>query len=325
MFDIRRREFITLLGAAAASPLAARAQTSKTLRIGIISVNPRTSPIWMAFLQRLRELGHVEGQNLTAEFVLGGAPDTYYEGMKELVRRNADLLIATGNEIALKSALAATNSLPIVMVAIDYDPLARGYVTNLARPSGNVTGVFFQQIELSMKRLELIKEAFPELQIATVLWDQTTADQWRAIQSAAAVLGIPIAGVELIEQPYNYERALSQTLLDNRRPLYIAVSGLFFHDRVRLANFALQRRAPSVFGNREFVEAGGLLSYGPSNIALFRRAAEYADRIARGAKPADLPIEQPTKFEVIVNLKTARSLGISVPTSILLRADEVIE
>jgi putative tryptophan/tyrosine transport system substrate-binding protein len=176
-----------------------------------------------------------------------------------------------------------------------------------------------------MKRLELIKEAFPELQIATVLWDQTTADQWRAIQSAAAVLGIPIAGVELIEQPYNYERALSQTLLDNRRPLYIAVSGLFFHDRVRLANFALQRRAPSVFGNREFVEAGGLLSYGPSNIALFRRAAEYADRIARGAKPADLPIEQPTKFEVIVNLKTARSLGISVPTSILLRADEVIE
>jgi putative tryptophan/tyrosine transport system substrate-binding protein len=131
MFDIRRREFITLLGAAVASPLAARAQTSKTLRIGIISVNPRTSPIWMAFLQRLRELGHVEGQNLTAEFVLGGAPDTYYEGMKELVRRNADLLIATGNEIALKSALA-TNSLPIVMVAIDYDPLARGYVTNLA-------------------------------------------------------------------------------------------------------------------------------------------------------------------------------------------------
>jgi putative ABC transport system substrate-binding protein len=145
---IRRRKFIATLGGAAAWRLTARAKTSETLRIGIISINPRTSPIWMAFLQRLRELGHIEGQNFTTEFVLGGAPDTYYEGMKELVRRNVNLLIATGNEIALKSALAATNSLPIIIVAIDYDPLARGYVSSLARPSGNVTGVFFQQIEL---------------------------------------------------------------------------------------------------------------------------------------------------------------------------------
>jgi putative ABC transport system substrate-binding protein len=322
---MRRRDFITLLGGTAVWPFAARAQTSKTLRMGIVSINPRTSPIWMAFLQRLRELGHIEGQNFTPEFVLGGSPDTYYEGMKELVRRNVDLLIATGNEIALKSALAATNSLPIVMVASDYDPLARGYVTNLARPSGNVTGVFFQQIELSMKRMELLKEAFPELQGATVLWDQTTADQWRAIQSAAAALGIPVAGIELIEQPYDYERALSQTLLDHQRPLYFVMSGFFFRDRERIAKLALQRQAPSIFGTREFVDAGGLLSYGADIIGLFRRAAEYADRIARGAKPADLPIEQPTKFEEIVNLKTARALGISVPTPILLRADEVIE
>jgi len=308
---MKRREFITLLGGVAASwPLAARAQTSKTLRIGIVSINPRTSPVWVTFLQRLQELGHIEGQN---------------EGMKDLVRHNVNLLIATGNEIALKSALAATNSLPIVMVAIDYDPLARGYVTSLARPSGNVTGVFFQQIELSMKRMELLKEAFPELQSATVLWDQTTADQWRAIQSAAAALGIPVAGIELIKQPYDYERALSQTLLDHRRPVYFVMSGFFFRDRDRLANLALQRRVPSIFGTREYVDAGGLLSYGPNIIALFRRAAEYADRIARGAKPADLPIEQPTKFEVIVNLKTARALGINIPTPILLRADEVIQ
>ena len=322
---IRRRKFIATLGGAAAWRLTARAKTSETLRIGIVSINPRTSPVWVTFLQRLQELGHIEGQNFTAEFVLGGAPDTYYEGMKDLVRHNVNLLIATGNEIALKSALAATNSLPIVMVAIDYDPLARGYVTSLARPSGNVTGVFFQQIELSMKRMELLKEAFPELQSATVLWDQTTADQWRAIQSAAAALGIPVAGIELIKQPYDYERALSQTLLDHRRPVYFVMSGFFFRDRDRLANLALQRRVPSIFGTREYVDAGGLLSYGPNIIALFRRAAEYADRIARGAKPADLPIEQPTKFEVIVNLKTARALGINIPTPILLRADEVIE
>ena len=128
---IERRKFLAALGGVAAAwPLAAHAQASKTLRMGIVSINPRTSPVWMAFLQRLRELGHIEGQNFTPEFVLGGAPETYYEGMKELVRRNVDLLIATGNEIALKSALAATNSLPIVMLAIDYDPLARGYVTS---------------------------------------------------------------------------------------------------------------------------------------------------------------------------------------------------
>jgi putative ABC transport system substrate-binding protein len=185
--------------------------------------------------------------------------------------------------------------------------------------------VFFQQIELSMKRMELIKEASPELQGATVLWDQTTADQWRAIQSAAAALGIPVSGVELIEQPYDYERAFSQTLLDHRRPLYVVMSGFFFRDRERLANFALQRRVPSIFGTREYVDAGGLLSYGANIIALFRRAAEYADRIARGAKPADLPIEQPTKFEVIVNLKTARALGLQIPDTLLARADEVIE
>src|SRR5215510_14644485 len=173
---IQRRDFIATLGSAAVWPLASAAQTSKTLRIGIISTNPRTSPIWMAFLQRLRELGHVEGQNFAAEFVLGGAPDTYYEGMKELVRRNVDILIATGNEIALKSALAATNSLPIVMVANDYDPLARGYVTNLARPSGNVTGVFFQQIELSTKRIQLVKDAFPDMSAATMFWDRLSVD-----------------------------------------------------------------------------------------------------------------------------------------------------
>jgi putative tryptophan/tyrosine transport system substrate-binding protein len=322
---MRRREFIAGLGSAAAWPVAARAQIAKTLRLGIISINPRTSPPWMAFLQRLRELGHIEGQNFTTDFVPGGDPDTYYEGAKELVRRGADLLIATGNEIALKAALAATNSLPIVVVAIDYDPLARGYLANLARPSSNVTGVFFQQIELSMKRLELVKEAFPELQVTTVLWDQTTADQWRAIQDAAAALRISVAGVELIEQPYDYERVLSQTVLDHRRPLYVVMSGFFFRDRERLANLALRRRAPSIFGTREFVDAGGLLSYGPGIISLFKRAAEYADRIARGAKPADLPIEQPTKFEVIVNLKTAKALGLTIPETLLATADEVIQ
>ena len=149
-------------------------RSPKMLRVGIISANPKTSPIWVAFIDRIRALGHFEGQNFAVEFIqASGQSEQYVEGMKEFVRRKADILVATGNETALKSAMAATNTLPIVMIAIDYDPFARGYVSSLARPGGNVTGVFFQQIELTMKRLQLMKEAIPGMKVATVLWDRT--------------------------------------------------------------------------------------------------------------------------------------------------------
>jgi putative ABC transport system substrate-binding protein len=326
---VKRREFIALLGGGAAWPLAARAQTpSKMLRVGVVSlVNPRTATFWVAFDRRMRELGYVEGQNLTIDFVnLNSQIDRYGEATKEVVRRKPDIIIATGGERALMSAIAATDTLPIVMIAVDYDPFARGYVQNLARPGGTVTGIFFQQIELAMKRLQLMKEALPDVAAATVFWDDGSADQWQATQSAAETMGLKLTGVELGNLPYDYENALvAQAPTDHHRILMVLSSPVFFPDRERLAQLALRHRIASMFVFRGYVDAGGLLSYGPSIDALYQRAAEYVDRIAKGTNPADLPVEQPTKFELIVNLKTAKAIGIELPTSILLRADEVIE
>jgi ABC-type uncharacterized transport system substrate-binding protein len=328
MTAMQRRDFITLLGSATTWPLAARAQQlPKMLRVGSVGVsNPRSGGLWAPIEQGLRELGYVEGQNLAVEYIdLNGRIDGIGEGMQELVRRNVDVIVSLGNEIALKSALAATRTLPIVMVALDFDPFALGYVTSLARPSGNVTGLFLQQIELSAKRVQLTRDAFPEIREATVFWDRQSSDQWQAARGAAVALGLSLAGIELSKPPYNYELALAQISADHRNTLIVMISPAFFLDRARLAEFALRHRMRSVCPLREFVEAGGLMSYGVSFTALGQRVAAYVDRIARGAKPTDLPIEQPTKFELVINVKTARALGIDLPPTLLARADEVIE
>jgi putative ABC transport system substrate-binding protein len=323
---MRRREFITLLtGAAATWPLAARAQATGMLRVGMVAAQPRSSAPYTAFLQRLAELGYQQGRNLAFEFIQATNSEDYDRGNRELVRRGVDILVAPGPEIALKSALAASNTLPIVMLAIDYDPIALGYVTSLAQPSGNVSGIFLRQIELTAKRLQVVKDAFPDLRAATVFWDWISADQWRAAQSTAPRLGFQLFGSELDEQPYDYEKALAQAPPDYRGWVFVMTSPFLFRDRARVAEFALQHRVAAVFAFREWVDAGGLLSYGPSLNGMYRRTAEYVDRIARGAKPSDLPIEQPTKFEFVLNLKTARAIGIPTPTALLLRADEVIE
>ena len=325
---MKRREFITLIGGAAAAwPLAARAQqpAKKILRVGTVSALQQSSPQWAAFMRRMAELGYEEGKNFVFDFGPAANEEEYETGYRPLAAREPDIILATGPEIALKSALAATRTLPIVMIAIDYDPFARGYVTNLARPSGNVTGVFFQQIELAAKRIQLVRDAFPDISAATMFWDRLSADQWQAAQSAAATLGLRLSGIELREPPYDYERALREAPPDHRGMIIVATSPFFFRDRARIADLAFRHRIASMFVFREWVEAGGLLSYGPSLIAQFVRVAEFVDRIARGAKPADLPIEQPTKFELVVNLKTARAIGIGLSTAILLRADEVIE
>jgi putative tryptophan/tyrosine transport system substrate-binding protein len=322
-----RRDFITLLGGAAAAwPVAARAQKrSNSQRIGITSIQPRSSPPYVAFDQRLRELGYIEGQDLAVEFL---NPAALAEGMagamKELVRRKVDGIVAP-YESALKSALAASDTTPIVMLAITYDPLALGYIKSLARPGGNVTGLFTQQLELAVKCLELLKDAIPELRAATVFWDRDSADQWKATEEAATTVGLRVAGIELREQPYDYERALTQAPPDHRSALFTLTSPLFYRDRQRLADLALRKRMASMFVLREWVEAGGLLSYGVNFPALFRRAAEYVDKILRGTKPAELPVEQPTRFELAVNLKTAKTLGLAISETFLVRADEVIE
>jgi putative ABC transport system substrate-binding protein len=212
------------------------------------------------------------------------------------------------------------------MIAIDYDPpLAQGYIKSLGRPAGNVTGLFLQQIELARKRLQLLKDALPSVQMATMFWDLPSEDQWKATNSAAAAFGLRLAGVELREQPYDYERALALAPSDHRSVLIVPTSAVFYRDRQRLAELTLRHQIASMFVLREWVDAGGLLSYGASFPVMFRRAAEYVDRIAKGAKAADLPIEQPTKFELVLNLKTAKAIGIAISPAILVRADDVIE
>ena len=327
---MRRRDFLTGLAVIAngiASARMSNAQAArKMVRVGIATLQPRTGPLWTAFEQRLQQLGYTQGENLDVEFIdLNGPISRESEAMKELVDRKVDILIASGTEIALKSALAATDKLPIVMIAIDHDPLALNYIASLARPGGNVTGVFFQQVELAMKRLQVMRDVLPNIEAATVFWDANSVEQWQATQRAGTTLGLRLAGIELKERPYDYDAALAKAASDYRRALVVMTSTDFFFDRDRIANIALRHHIPSIFAFRQYVEVGGLLSYGPNIRAMYRLAADYVGRVARGAKPADMPVEQPTKFEFVINLKTAKALGLDVPDKLQQPADEVIE
>jgi putative tryptophan/tyrosine transport system substrate-binding protein len=323
---VRRREFMALLGAAAALPLAARAQQPKRLRVGAASVQSRTAPIYVAFVKRMAELGYEEGKNFTFEFVQAPNVAGYSAAFRDIADRGVDIMLATGPEADLKAAIAVAGTHPIVMIAVDFDPFARGYVKSLARPGGNITGVFFQQLDLGVKRAQLLKDAFPALSGATVFWDQVSADQWQALKKAAeGTLAMHLSGIEFHERPFDYEQALKQAAPRDRATLIVMASPLFALDRARLPEFALQHRMISAFYTREYVDVGGLFSYGVSFTGMFRHAADYVDRIAKGAKPDDLPIEQPTKYELVINLKTAKALGITMPTSLLLLANEVIE
>ena len=320
-----RRDFLTLVGGAAACPRVALGQVQKRFRIGITTIQQRTSPPYIAFDQRLRELGYIDGQNLTLEFV---NPNLQADGIvgsiNELVRRNVDLIVAP-YESAVKAALEATDTVPVVMIAIDYDPLELGFIKSLSRPTRNVTGLFLQQIELAKKRVQILKDALTDMQAATMFWDRSSEDQWKATQAAAGSFGLQLIGVELTEPPYDYDAALAKAAPEHRSVLIMPTSAVFYRDRERLAEFALRHRIASIFVLREWVEAGGLLSYGASFPAMFRRAAEFVDRIAKGAKANDLPVEQPTKFELVVNLKTAKAIGVTISPETLVRADEVIE
>jgi putative tryptophan/tyrosine transport system substrate-binding protein len=296
------------------------------LHVAAVLMTPPTAPYWIAFMRRLRELGYRDGENLLVEAFDGRQEaDRLVENLKERINKGVNVVVASGPEMTLRLAIAATSMLPIVMVAFDYDPLAHGYIKTLARPGGNVTGLFVQQIELAVKRLELIREVVPKAQAATVLWDELSFDQWEAVEKAAKTLGIRVIGIQLHEQPYDYERALADAPTEAIGLLVPMASPIFFIDKERLIDCARKHRMAMMVGVREMTEAGGLMSYGVSLDGTMRRAAEYVDRIARGARPADLPVEQPTKFELVINLKTAKALGLTIPESFLVRADEVIE
>jgi putative tryptophan/tyrosine transport system substrate-binding protein len=301
-------------------------EPSEMLRVGIVSLaNPRSAPFFAAFEERLGELGYIEGRTVTVEFLsVEGQSKRLPAAAAELVRRKVHVIVVGGGEVTVKAAKQATSTIPIVMVAIDFDPFAQGYVASLARPGGNMTGVFSQPVELAAKRLDLLKQTIPDITRVIVFWDATSADQLEATVTAAQSLKLPLKSVELREPPYDYAGALEGANPQPGDVLLFTTSGFFYRDRDRLAELLLRWRLPSMVGPA-WREAGGLISYGANVTDMYRLAADYVDRILKGATPADLPIQQPTKFELVVNLKTAKELGLTIPPSILARADEVIE
>ena len=302
-------------------------QAGKVSRISVLSSgNPRSAPQWRAFDQRLHELGYMEGYNLESVFHNAeGRAERFATVATALVQRQPDVLVAAGTEAMIRAATHATKTIPIVMVAIAFDPLARGYVTSLAKPGGNLTGMVFRQPELTGKRLQLLKEVLPDVSRVAVFWDRFGAGQLREAEAAAPLVGIQLYPVELREPPYDFERAFTTVAEKGAWALLGFASPVFFLERARLLALAQRHRLPTIYPLREYAEVGALLAYGASFAAIFRRAADYVDKILKGATPGDLPVEQPTKFELVINLKTAQALGITIPPMLLFQADEVIK
>lgn len=324
---MRRRDVLCFLSAAGAWPFAAQAQQGKrALRVAWVGYLPRTSPMIAVIPRRLAEFGYKEGDNLIIDYVqVAGTPESIYAGYRELATRMPDILVSIGSEAALKAALATSVSTPIVALASEFDPVAAGYASSLAKPGGRVTGVYFQRAELVAKRLQFFKEAIPDLGSAVVFFDKATLGQWDAAVAASNKLGVQLFGVELRDFPYEYDDAFAKVPLDLRKNLLVLGSPVFFADRERMAKFGLSHRLASMFDARQYVEAGGLMSYGASYDTLSERVADKVGQIAQGARPGDLPIEQPNHFEFVVNLSTARALEIELSPTLLAAADAVIE
>jgi putative tryptophan/tyrosine transport system substrate-binding protein len=324
---MRRRTFISLVGGAAAWPFAARAQKSgKIARIGYLSsANPRSMPAFQAFEQRLRELGYFEGQNIVIEYRNAeGEVDRLPDLAADLVRLDVNVIV-TATDPATRAAKGATTTIPILMMAINYDPIALGYIDSIARPGANVTGLYFQHLELLAKRYGLFKEMLPFVRRVAVLSDPLTADQLKVVESANRSVGLELQPLELKNPPYDFENAFHVAMRSGAEAIFVLESASIFRERTQLAQLTMKTRLPTSFAFREYVEVGGLVSYGVNFSTMYRRAAELADRILRGTKPTDLPVEQSTKFELVINLKTAKALGVDIPISMQLLADEVIE
>jgi len=326
---MRRREFITLLGGAAASwPLAARAQQPGRLRtIGFLSGGgPAQNSQWIAaFIQRLRELGWVEGRTFAIEYRWGEARfERFDEFATELVRLKVDVILTQATQPVI-AAKQATSTIPIVFVATG-DPVGAGLVESLARPGGNVTGLSLQNPDLTGKRLELLREVVPALSRLAILFDvdnPSSIPVMSELQAAARALKLNLI-VREIRRAEDIEPAF-EPLKNNADAIFVMGGPLAVANRTRIHTLATGMRLPAIYYTREYVEAGGLMSYGPNLPDLYRRAGDFVDKILRGAKPSELPVEQPTKFDLIINLRTAKALGLTIPESFLLRADEVIE
>ena len=325
---MNRRDLIALLGSTAAAwPLGARAETSEKLPlIGIIGATTRTAQgqWWATFVERLRELGWVEGRTVVVEQRWGeGRNERYREIAAEFVRLKANLIVTTAPVVpAVKQV---TSTIPIIF-ALSGDPVGTGLIASLARPGGNATGLSMQQTDLATKRLEIVRELVPGLRRLAVMGNVQFPDavlEMQTLEHTAKTLGLEIVRFD-IRNGDDIAPAF-QELRGRADALDVASDPLLFANRVRINTLALDARVPTMHDFREYVEVGGLVSYGPNNAHLFRRAAEYADKILHGANPADLPVEQPTKFDLVVNLTTAKVLGLAVSEAFLLRADAVIE
>jgi putative ABC transport system substrate-binding protein len=327
---MKRREFITLLGGAAAVlPLAARAQQSgRLIRLGVLGPtlnNPASTVPYEAFRTVLGEGGFREGQNLTIDYQNVDDPRGPFVVAAELTRSRPDLIVASGPEASLQAVMGVSGFIPVVMIAINFDPLARGYIASLARPGGNITGLVFQQLELAQKQVELLTQAFPDRTRLAMLFDAQTADQFVAAERAAKALNLQVQALRLENPPYDFDAAFRRALSGGAQIVLVLSSPFFLPERNRVVELAKTHRLPSMFIAKHWAEAGGLMAYGADFPLMYRRAADYVAKILKGTKAADLPVEQATKFELIVNLKTAGAIGIELPTAILLRADEVIE
>jgi putative ABC transport system substrate-binding protein len=325
---MKRRDFITLLCGAAAWPLAARAQqASKLPTIGFLGEStPSGQRQWVAaFVQRLGELGWVEGRNVAIEYRWAeGRNERFAELSAEIVRRKVDVIVTQGTPAVL-AAKQATTVIPIIF-PIAGNPVANGLVASLARPGGNVTGLTNQTADLAGKRLELLREVVPSLRRLAIManfGNPSVVLDVGEVQAAAGTLGLEVATSE-IRRAEDIAPAI-EALHGRADALYVAGDPLVTTNRNRIAILAVGARLPTIHANRENIDAGGLMSYGPNLPDLHRRAADYVDKILRGTKAADLPVEQPTKFDLVINLITATALGLEVPPTLLARADEVIE
>ncbi len=312
-------------------PLAAEAQpAAKVPRIGLLSQASRSDPQMLgrlrAFQQGLRELGYVEGQNVAIESRWAeGKWDRLPGFAAELVRLKVDVIVAAA-PFAIQAAKQATATIPIVMAAVT-DPVATGFVATLAHPGGNITGLSLMTLELVGKQLEILREIVPKVSRVAVLSNPAnagTAPQLRHAQDSARALGMRLQVLEA-RGPSKIDSAFAAMTREQVGAVIVLIDGMFLEQRTRIADLAATRRLPAVYGIKDHVEAGGLITYGASLLDSYRRAATFVDKILKGAKPGDLPVEQPTTFELVINLRTAKALGLTLPPSLLLRVDQVIE